>query len=90
MPNTRNRANLRGQIDLLADGHLTIVEAAAKINDRLVKADEKSENGLSTSISIQWVSRLIGSLDADLLEQGLRIERVRAELETIRNNLRLN
>lgn len=85
MPNIRNRVNLKAQIDLLSDAHSDIAQEAARANKNLLLADEAgSETGLF------FADSCLLRLEEDLEEQAARCLRVRAEIEQIRKNIRVD
>lgn len=90
MPNEANRRNLKAQMDCLSDAHAEITKRAALINSRLLDADTRNNvkpgNG---AISLKFAGRQFDTLLADLEQQERRVARVRAELEQIKQNLRV-
>lgn len=89
MPNTRNRLNLKAQIDLLSDGHQEIALKAVDANRVLVELDERLAKGTGPSIFTRAADRHLNELGAYLEAQEERVRRIRAEIEQIRKNIRV-
>ena len=95
MPNTANRRNLKALMDLLSDAHADITATAAKVNARLVAADNptkgKDEKGKRTfsAFDLKLADRGLGELLELLDAQQNRCQRVHEEIETIKKNLRV-
>lgn len=89
MPNTRNRANLKAQLDLLSDAHQDIADLTSKINTLLIDADEVEESqSAKRAFCLKIADRRFSNLTDLLSAQADRVYRVRAEVEEIRKNLR--
>ena len=88
MPNTRNRTNLKGQMDLLSDAHAEITALAAEINSSILKVDNP-EKAFKAAFTGKYADRRMGELLELLEEQAMRTHRVLAEVRAIKKNIKL-
>ena len=92
MPNSRNRQNLRGLMDLLADGHADSLEMASRANNRFILADEKGaeDNPTKAALQLRFAVYALDGLCTTLESQRDRIDRVIAEVVEIKKNARVS
>jgi hypothetical protein len=86
MPNTRNRINLRGQMDLLADGHADIMGTASRANNRFILGDAGDK---PSPVQLRFAINNLSNLTVLLKSQRDRLCRVIAEVEEIKKNVKV-
>jgi len=89
MKTEQARINLRSVMDLVADGHLSIMNHAAGANERLIRMDSRAEKfpDGKLAVSKRHCEKGLAILEMSLACQRSRLQRAIDEVETIRKNI---